>query len=92
MPAHPLFPSTVCHTFFSRFAESLEVYGARCTHLRAEALGSRPTLEAISEELSKRSYKMVTITQVDTSTGVLMDVEVRAGSYRADGRLLNRSP
>eukprot|EP00983_Pelagomonas_calceolata_P021835 684712-Pelagomonas_calceolata.AAC.4 len=58
------------------FAEALEVYGARTTHVRAP-VGKRPSLAAIQAALDEKPYKMVTITHVDTSTGVLMPVEVR---------------
>jgi hypothetical protein len=60
----------------TRFGEALEVYGAQCTHVRASAVGGRPSLEAIMAALDEKPYKMITITHVDTSTGVLMDVEV----------------
>lgn len=59
-----------------RFAEALEVYGAQTTHVRAPAVGSRPSLDDVQAALDAKPYKLVTITHVDTSTGVLMDVEV----------------
>ena len=45
---------------------SLETYGAKATHLRAE-IGTRPTKEQIKEAVSAKKYKMVTVTHVDTS-------------------------
>jgi alanine-glyoxylate transaminase / serine-glyoxylate transaminase / serine-pyruvate transaminase len=38
-------------------------------------IGGRPSLAEIEEALRQKKYKMVTITHVDTSTGVLSDVE-----------------
>lgn len=56
------------------FGECLEVYGAKVTHLTAE-FGDCPTLDAIAQALQEKSYKCITITHVDTSSGVLSDVE-----------------
>ncbi|CAM0135458.1 unnamed protein product [Umbelopsis sp. WA50703] len=69
----------VCNTgyFGDRFAECLQVYGANVTHLRA-AIGDRPTLEQIEQALRANKYKMITITHVDTSTGVLSDIKAIA--------------
>jgi alanine-glyoxylate transaminase/serine-glyoxylate transaminase/serine-pyruvate transaminase len=52
----------------------LEVYGAKVTHLRAP-IGDRPSLDELKQALSSKKYKMVTVTHVDTSTGVLSDVK-----------------
>ncbi|KAI8075598.1 pyridoxal phosphate-dependent transferase [Thamnidium elegans] len=60
--------------FGSHFAECLEVYGAKVTQLGAE-VGSCPSQEAIREAVSKTHYKFVTVTHVDTSTGVLSDIK-----------------
>ncbi|KAG0171725.1 hypothetical protein DFQ30_000481 [Apophysomyces sp. BC1015] len=60
--------------FGEHLAECLAVYGAKVTQLRAE-VGSRPTLDAIKQAVSEKKYKMVTITHVDTSTGVLSDIK-----------------
>lgn len=60
--------------FFSdRFAAILERYGAQVTHVRA-AVGDCPTLDAVEAALKADSYKLMTITHVDTSTAVLADV------------------
>ncbi|KAJ3049223.1 Talin-1 [Rhizophlyctis rosea] len=56
------------------FGECLEVYGATVTHLRA-LFGDRPSLDEIRTALSKQSYKLVTITHVDTSSSVLSDAK-----------------
>ncbi|KAM3589683.1 hypothetical protein VKS41_000539 [Umbelopsis sp. WA50703] len=60
--------------FGDKFGECLEVYGAKVTHLRAP-IGDRPSLDELKQALSSKKYKMVTVTHVDTSTGVLSDVK-----------------
>jgi len=59
--------------FSDGFADCLRVYGADVTELKA-AVGSRPQLPEIEEALSREKFKMVTVTQVDTSTGVLSEL------------------
>jgi alanine-glyoxylate transaminase/serine-glyoxylate transaminase/serine-pyruvate transaminase len=61
--------------FFSdRFATIIERYGGSVTHVRS-AVGSRPTLEEVEQALQAHAYKLMTVTHVDTSTGVLADVQ-----------------
>jgi len=60
--------------FGARFAECLEVYGVNVTKHTAE-IGHEPDMDKLKDELKKNKYNMVTITQVDTSTGTLSDVE-----------------
>jgi len=60
--------------FADSFATCLSVYGAVPTQLKA-LVGSRPSLEEIEVELKQKSYKAITITHTDTSTGVLSDVK-----------------
>jgi len=60
--------------FGDKFGECLEVYGANVTHLKA-AIGDRPSLDQVRQALSAKKYKLITITHVDTSTGVLSDVK-----------------
>lgn len=60
--------------FSDSFADALEVYGANVDNLKAP-VGSRPSLAQIEEALKSKTYKIITITHVDTSTGVLSDVE-----------------
>jgi alanine-glyoxylate transaminase/serine-glyoxylate transaminase/serine-pyruvate transaminase len=50
------------------------VYGAKVTEVKAE-IGERQTLQEVSDALSTKSFKVITITHVDTSTGVLSDVK-----------------
>ncbi|TMW61352.1 hypothetical protein Poli38472_012543 [Pythium oligandrum] len=68
--------------FGNHFGECLEHYGANISHLRAE-IGSQPTLLEVETELkSGTNFKIVTITHVDTSTGVLADVKAIAATIR----------
>jgi alanine-glyoxylate transaminase/serine-glyoxylate transaminase/serine-pyruvate transaminase len=60
--------------FGNWFAECLQVYGAKVDQVVAP-FGDCPTLEAIEAQLSQKKYKMITITQVDTSSGVLANVK-----------------
>ncbi|KAF7730303.1 hypothetical protein EC973_002547 [Apophysomyces ossiformis] len=60
--------------FGEHLAECLEVYGAKVTQLRAE-VGDRPSLDEVRAAVSEKKYKMVTVTHVDTSTGVLSDIK-----------------
>ncbi|EYE92494.1 alanine--glyoxylate transaminase [Aspergillus ruber CBS 135680] len=66
----------VLHTgyFADSFAACLETYGANATQLKAP-IGDRPSLEQIEQALKEKTYKLLTITHVDTSTGVLSDVK-----------------
>ncbi len=59
--------------FSSRFARCAELHGAEVTQVGAP-VGDAPSLDDIERALRERSYKLVTVTQVDTSTGVLVDV------------------
>jgi alanine-glyoxylate transaminase/serine-glyoxylate transaminase/serine-pyruvate transaminase len=72
--------------FSDRFGSILERYGAQVTHLRA-APGDRPNLDQVKEALTSGNYKLVTITHVDTSTGVLADVPGIASLARQHGTL-----
>ena len=73
--------------FGDRFAKLLERYGARVTHVRAP-VGGRPALEEVEEALRDAPYKLMTVTHVDTSTGVLADVKALAGLARQYGTLM----
>lgn len=62
--------------FGDSFGEALETYGAKVTHVRAP-IGDCPSLEEIEKALDAApagGYKLLTVTHVDTSTGVLVDV------------------
>ncbi len=61
--------------FFSdSFADCLKAHGANVDTLIAP-LGEIVPLNAIEEALKSKSYQLVTITHVDTSTGVLSDIK-----------------
>jgi alanine-glyoxylate transaminase/serine-glyoxylate transaminase/serine-pyruvate transaminase len=60
--------------FSERFAAILQRYGAMVTILPVQ-VGGRPDLEQIKSALEADSYKLMTITHVDTSTAVLADVQ-----------------
>jgi alanine-glyoxylate transaminase/serine-glyoxylate transaminase/serine-pyruvate transaminase len=66
--------------FFSRrYSDILERYGAHATNLDAPAVGDAPSLEAVEKELKSGRYEVMTVTHVDTSTGVCFDVKGLAG-------------
>jgi len=58
--------------FGNRFKDILDRYGANTTILEAP-LGEVVSLQAIENELKTGKYKALTITHVDTSTGILVD-------------------
>lgn len=61
--------------FFSdSFAECLELYGANVDKMNAP-VGGVVDLTAIESQLQKSKYRLITITHVDTSTAVLLDVK-----------------
>ncbi|KAL9082752.1 MAG: hypothetical protein Q9159_006212 [Coniocarpon cinnabarinum] len=66
----------VLHTgyFADSFADCFETYGAQPTQLKAP-IGDRPQLPDIEKALASKKYKMVTVTHVDTSTGVLSEIQ-----------------
>jgi len=72
--------------FSDRMAAMLERYGAGVDHVRAP-VGDRPSAEAVEAALSQADYKVVTITHVDTSTGVIADVEKWTRLSRQRGAL-----
>ena len=73
--------------FSDRMAAILERYGCRVDKLTAP-LGERPTTEAVKEALARGLYKIVTLTQVDTSTGVLADAAAWARAAKSAGALV----
>lgn len=60
--------------FGERYAQLLERYGAAVTRLTAEVGGVVDPAE-VDTELNRANYKLVTMTHVDTSTGVRVDPE-----------------
>ncbi|KAI0096482.1 alanine--glyoxylate aminotransferase [Daldinia grandis] len=60
--------------FSDGFADCLTVYGAKVDLLKAP-VGSRPQLPEIEQALKSKKYKVITVTHVDTSTGVLSELQ-----------------
>jgi len=73
--------------FSERFSLILERYGARVTHLSTSP-GSRPSLEHVKAALEAESFKLMTITHVDTSTAVMAEVKELAALARHYGVLV----
>ncbi|KAK2465642.1 hypothetical protein APHAL10511_002186 [Amanita phalloides] len=67
--------------FGDSFAACLETYGANVTQIYAP-VGSAVTPSQLEPALSQKRYKAVTITHVDTSTGVLSDVKALTAVVR----------
>lgn len=74
--------------FGDRFAAILERYGAAVTQVCASAVGDAPALEEVDAALKRASYKLMTITHVDTSTAVGTDVRELAALGRQHGALV----
>ena len=74
--------------FSDRFAAVLERYGADVTLLKAPDVGDAPSLEEVETALKAGSYKLMTVTHVDTSTGVGTDVKNLAALGREYGALV----
>ncbi|KAF2200433.1 PLP-dependent transferase [Delitschia confertaspora ATCC 74209] len=66
----------VLHTgyFADSFADCLETYGVKATQLKAP-IGDRPQLDEVEKALKEKKYKILTVTHVDTSTGVLSELK-----------------
>ncbi|WP_372795231.1 alanine--glyoxylate aminotransferase family protein [Lutibacter sp.] len=60
--------------FGERYADICKRYGANVTILTTD-VGNIVSLNTIEKELSTKNYKLLTMTHVDTSTGVLVDPE-----------------
>ena len=65
----------VLHTgyFADSFADCFTTYGVKPTQIKAP-IGERPQLPEIEKALKEKKYKLITVTHVDTSTGVLSEV------------------
>ncbi|KAI4120811.1 MAG: hypothetical protein LQ347_007024, partial [Umbilicaria vellea] len=66
----------VLHTgyFADSFADCFETYGVNATQLKAP-IGDRPQLPEVEKALKEQKYKLLTVTHVDTSTGVLSEIK-----------------
>lgn len=67
--------------FGDRYGMLLERYGADVTHVRAP-VGGCPALADVEAVLKTGKFKLMTVTHVDTSTGVLTDVKGLAALAR----------
>ncbi len=63
--------------FSVRFGAIMERYGAQVAYARAP-VGGRPSIEEVEDALKKDHFKVVAVTHVDTSTGVITDVQALA--------------
>jgi len=73
--------------FGDRFAALLARYGAEVVQVRAP-VGGRPPLEEVAAALGQARYKLITVTHVDTSTGVITDVKGLAALAREHETLI----
>lgn len=60
--------------FGDSFADCFETYGVSATQLKAP-IGDRPQLADVEKALKDKTYKLLTVTHVDTSTGVLSEIK-----------------
>ena len=72
--------------FSQRFASICERHGAEVTQVGAK-LGDLPSLEEMERSLRGAKYKLLLVTHVDTSTGVMVDVAPLGGLARRYGAL-----
>ena len=73
--------------FGDRYGALLERYGAEVSHVRAPA-GGRPAMDEVAAALEQEKFKLLTVTHVDTSTGVITDVKALAALGQAHGALV----
>jgi alanine-glyoxylate transaminase/serine-glyoxylate transaminase/serine-pyruvate transaminase len=73
--------------FGDRYGDILKRYGANVTHVRAP-VGGRPSLDEVEKALKSSSYKIMTVTHVDTSTGVIADIQALAKLAHKYGALI----
>jgi alanine-glyoxylate transaminase / serine-glyoxylate transaminase / serine-pyruvate transaminase len=73
--------------FSERFAAILQRYGGQVTRISTSP-GNRPSLEQVKAALEADPFKLLTITHVDTSTGVIAEVEQIAALGREYGILV----
>ncbi|KAF7308688.1 Aminotran-5 domain-containing protein [Mycena chlorophos] len=63
--------------FGDSFTDCLETYGAKVDQVKAE-IGAAVSQDALEAALKAKNYRLVTMTHVDTSTGVLTDAKAVA--------------
>jgi alanine-glyoxylate transaminase/serine-glyoxylate transaminase/serine-pyruvate transaminase len=74
--------------FSDRYAAILEGCGAVVSQVQAPAPGDAPTLEEVEAALQADSFKLMTITHVDTSTAVGTNVKGLAALGKQYGALV----
>jgi alanine-glyoxylate transaminase/serine-glyoxylate transaminase/serine-pyruvate transaminase len=74
--------------FSDRYAAILEGCGARVSQVKAPAPGDAPALEEVEAALQADTFKLMTITHVDTSTAVCTDVKGLAALGQQYGALV----
>jgi alanine-glyoxylate transaminase/serine-glyoxylate transaminase/serine-pyruvate transaminase len=72
--------------FSDRFQTIMERYGAQVSRVEAP-VGGRPELNEVEDKL-KDGYKILAVTHVDTSTGVINDIQALAQLSQKYGTLL----
>lgn len=78
----------ISHGYFGdRFELLAKAFQIDVDILQAE-WGQRVSTEAVREQLAKKSYKLVTITHADTSTGVASDLDELVPIIKAAGALV----
>lgn len=78
--------SLVIGVFGQRFADMAKLYGADVTEIKANP-GEAISVEALKEALSKNTFKVVTLTHSETSTGTANDLEKLVPLIKAHGAL-----
>ncbi|EKM75673.1 hypothetical protein AGABI1DRAFT_132065 [Agaricus bisporus var. burnettii JB137-S8] len=68
--------------FGDGFSSCLTSYGAKVTTLKAPSLGEPVSLGDLESALLGQNFKLITVTHVDTSTGVLSDIKSIAAVAR----------
>eukprot|EP01088_Endostelium_zonatum_P001222 TRINITY_DN11523_c0_g1_i1.p1 TRINITY_DN11523_c0_g1~~TRINITY_DN11523_c0_g1_i1.p1 ORF type:complete len:411 (-),score=101.41 TRINITY_DN11523_c0_g1_i1:20-1231(-) len=64
--------------FGDGFADCLRTYGANVTVLQPPTPGDSPSLAEIEKNLKQNKFRLITVTHVDTSTGVKSDIRAIA--------------
>ncbi|MBM4169645.1 MAG: alanine--glyoxylate aminotransferase family protein [Ignavibacteria bacterium] len=73
--------------FSDRFAKIAQRYGAKVTEVRASVVGDVPSADDVEKALKSGSFKIMTLTHVDTSTAVCVDIKKLAHIARSYGVL-----
>lgn len=74
--------------FSDRFTAILRRYGAEVTEVKAPRVGDAPSVQQVRRALEMGPFKLMTLTHVDTSTAVRLDVRSLAAIGREHGTLV----